>query len=733
MTDWLDARSPVAGAAGGPAGGARDWLEGLNDAQRRAVTHEEGPLLILAGPGSGKTRVVTSRIVWLVTERGVRPEEILAITFTNKAAREMRERVERLLDPRGAWIGTFHATCARILRREIEILGERTRDFTILDTADRNQLLKRLIREAGFDTTRFRPAAVGSWISRRKNAPREDRDAAEGGIEDELLVKVHAAYERALRETNALDFDDLLLEVLRLFEAHPGVRDAYAHRFRHVMVDEYQDTNHVQYLLARHLASVHRNLAVCGDPDQSIYSWRGADIRNILDFERDYPDPKIVKLERNYRSTGTILKAAQAVIRHNVARKDKDLFTEAGDGAPIEIIECGDENDEAACIAERVRELCAEGLSPAEMAVFYRVNFMQRALETQLRLAGVAYQVVGGLEFYQRREIKDLIAWLRLLVNPRDELAFTRAAGAPKRGIGEKSLQALIAWSADRRVPLARAARSEEALGRIRGRARAGLAAMGELLAELEPLADGQAADALERVIEATGYEEWLAQEQDERTADRLANVDELQTHAREFDRLHPQAGLRGFLQDVALVSDVDDLDEQAERVKLMTLHSAKGLEFRVVFIAGLEEDLLPHFRALEDDPEGGLEEERRLFYVGITRARERLLLTWASRRLHFGQTSAAGPSRFLDEIPPELVTGWAGEEPETDPLGVFEAPPAQYATLAVGDHVEHATFGRGVVEHLRGTGINARARVRFVAHGTKELLLEYAPLEVVR
>jgi len=745
----------VAGEA--PASGL---LAGLNSPQQEAVTHGDGPLLILAGPGSGKTRVITRRIAWLVLERGVRPGEILAITFTNKAAGEMRDRVLAMLPSRGLWIGTFHGMCARILRSEIELLngpestgtGAYTRDFTIYDTSDRNELIRKLLKEANYDAARFKPSMVGAWISAWKNQARgagvQEAQPEDGeGIEHEVLVRVRRLYEAAMRANNALDFDDLLLKVLELFEHRPGVRDAYASRFRHVLVDEYQDTNRVQYLLTRHLSSFHGNLAVCGDPDQSIYAWRGADIRNILDFERDFGAAAVVRLEQNYRSTGNILAAAQAVIQRNRARKEKRIWTSAAEGPKVAVLRSSDENEEARAIAEEIRGRIAAGRSPDEFAVFYRVNFMQRAIESAMRLAGVPYQVVGGLEFYARREIRDLIAYLKLVVNPSDEIAFRRAVNTPQRGVGEKSLDAIARWAADRRTSLLAAARSEEGLALVRGRARAGLAAFAGLMERLAPLADAPAAVAMAQLVDEIDYAAWMAQMDDESGVDREANVEELLAHAAEYDRRAEAApgedraagGLRGFLQDVALVSDVDGMEEGAPRATLMTLHSAKGLEFPTVFIAGVEEELLPHVRSLIEaegpDPDAGVEEERRLFYVGITRAKERLVLTHARTRLHFGQESFRSPSRFLAELPPGVVEGGGTdedpdeEEPgEEEVLGAYEPGPVS-VQLKVGDRVEHDHFGRGTVERLQGSGVNARATVRFVSAGERQLLLQYARL----
>ena len=751
------ASRPNASGPSNPHARIPGLMDGLNPAQQEAAMHGEGPLLILAGPGSGKTRVITRRIAYLATECGVEPWRILAITFTNKAAREMRERVEKMLPTQGMWISTFHAMCARILRREIEVLGGWTRDFTIYDTHDRNQLLKQLIKDSDYDITRFKPSMVGGWISEWKNGvhSREpeaglEQDAAEGdGIEDEVFLKLRKLYDARLRAQNALDFDDLLLKVHEIFRQHPGVRDAYATRFEYVMVDEYQDTNHVQYMLTRALGSVHGNVAVCGDPDQSIYAWRGADIRNILDFEKDFPNPTVVKLEQNYRSTTTILKAAQSVIEKNTARKKKDLWSEKGEGRKIVLVQCADENDEAREIAHQIQGLQLSGKAPREIAIFYRVNFMQRAIESALRLARVPYQVIGGQEFYERREIRDLVAYAKLVANPADDIAFRRVVNVPGRGVGEKSLEVLAEFAADRRIPLSEAVRSSEVLARIKGRARGSLEGFAALMSKLADLRDQPAGFALAQILEEIGREAWLAEMNDDSGVDREANVDELLSHAEAYDRMVEaskddvavpgvealEGGLRGFLQDIALVSDTDQLADDTNKVTLMTLHSAKGLEFPVVFIAGLEEEILPHVRSIQAAAgpagESGLEEERRLFYVGITRAEERLFLSHAEQRMHFGEYSFRVQSRFLGEIPPELIEGYEPDKDEEEMLGAFEKPPTEVA-LAVGDRVEHDHFGRGTIERLQGAGVNARATVHFPAAGTKTLLLQYAKLKVI-
>jgi len=725
-----ETRAPVQ-VAGDRTG---DLTAGLNPAQKEAVEHAEGPLLILAGAGSGKTRVITRRIAHLVATGRARPHEILAITFTNKAAREMRERVESLVPESGLWISTFHSMCARILRMRIDAMGTFTRDFTIYDTADKNQLIKTILKDLSYDLKRFRPAMISGWISEWKNtAWAETVDGAGSNeiqsFEDEVFVHTRQRYEDAMRQSNALDFDDLLIRTLELFEKVSGVRDEFARRFRFVSVDEYQDTNRIQYRLTRHLAGHHGNLAVCGDPDQSIYAWRGADIRNIMDFERDWPGAKVVKLERNYRSTARILAAAQAVIRNNEERKEKDLYTEEGDGADLVLLEAGDENDEADSIASRIHELRSEGMNFGDMAILYRVNFMQRALERGLRFSGVPYQIVGGVEFYKRREIRDLVAYLQLIVNPAADVAFTRVVNVPPRGIGEKSLEKLRSWAADRRVPLTRAAASDEARAQIRGRAKNGLATFAELMIGWEPLADLGASDALTGVIEDTNYWEHLGSD-DVEAQTRIDNVEELLAHAEAFDREFKDQGLRGYLQEVSLVSEVDGYSGEDGQVALMTLHAAKGLEFDAVFIAGLEEELLPHFNAM--GTETGLEEERRLVYVGITRAKKRLFLSNAMTRFHFGEFVSRQPSRFLREIPGELFgEGTEPELSESDALGDYDG--TEKFDLKVGDRVRHDHFGDGVIEELSGAGANARTTVKFDREGRRTLLLAYANLAVQR
>lgn len=733
--DWLDVKDSLAEAA---EQSDETLTEGLNPQQREAVLNGDGPLLIVAGPGSGKTRVVTTRIANLILNRGVAPWEILAITFTNKAAKEMRERVERLVpagDGGAPWIGTFHSMCARILRREIDALDGYTRDFSIHDTADRNGLIKSIVKELGYDPKRFRAPVIGGWISSRKNnRGREDGlQLSDGSMDEDVYHAVEKKYRERMQQQNALDFDDLLLKVLELFDNHPGVRDGYARRFRHVLVDEYQDTNRVQYLLVRHFASFHQNLTVCGDPDQSIYAWRGADIRNILDFEQDFPSAKVVRLEQNYRSTARILDAANVVIANNQARKEKDLFTEGEQGEQIAVIECGDENDEAREIAAQVRSHVARGGRYGDCAVLYRAGFLQRAIETALRYDSVPYQVVAGLEFYQRKEIKDVVAYLRLALNPADDVAFVRVVNTPSRGVGDTSLARLASFAAERGLSLSAALQDPLALEAIRGRAKKGLAAFAELMEELAPARELDAAVALDVVLEAIDVDRWMAELDDgTSTVDRAANVEELRAFAADYDSRQPDGKLRGMLEEVALVADTDAYEGDEDRVKLMTLHACKGLEFPFVVIAGAEDELLPHERAVDEaqEPDTAIEEERRLFYVGITRAMKRLLITHTTFRSFYGGGRPTLPSRYLRELPEGDVAGVGPEEREEDALGAFEPSEGSGAGLTVGELVQHPHFGRGRIEALAGAGINARATVVFNSAGRKQLLLQYASLE---
>ncbi|MGQ9497093.1 MAG: UvrD-helicase domain-containing protein [Desulfotomaculales bacterium] len=695
-----------------------DILGSLNPAQRSAVEHGPGPLLVLAGAGSGKTRVLTYRIAYLIHRYRVPVRNILAITFTNKAAREMRERVEALLPTvgRDLWVATFHSTCARILRREIAALGYDPR-FAIYDEGDQQTLIKGCLAELDLDERRHPPAAFRSAISWAKNwlvGPGEYAEQA-NDRHTELVARVYRLYQERLQENNALDFDDLLLLTVRLFREHPGVLARWQDRFRYILVDEYQDTNHAQYVLVNLLAAGHRNLFVVGDPDQSIYGWRGADITNILNFERDYPEAKVVKLEQNYRSTMRILDAANSVIRHNAARKEKRLWTAKGEGPPL-VVYCGaDERAEAKFVADRIRELSrSEGRTYRDFAVLYRTHAQSRVLEEVLLREGIPYTIVGGLRFYERKEIKDIIAYLRVIANPADGLSLVRVINEPRRGIGKVSIQRLFAYARETGLTPAAALAGAEAVPGLTGKAAKGMKELGALLAELAAH-PGPVTALVREVYDRTGYWQALVNEGTVEAETRMENLLEFLTVTQTFDA--STGGTLGeFLAELALLTDIDRYDERADAVTLMTLHSAKGLEFPVVFLIGMEESIFPHARALYEPQE--LEEERRLCYVGITRAQERLYLTYAAQRMLYGRYCENEPSRFLEEIPPELTDIW--EEDEVPAAAVF----------VPGDRVRHRMWGEGVVISLEGMGDDAQVRVAFPQQGVKTLLLRYAPLE---
>jgi DNA helicase-2/ATP-dependent DNA helicase PcrA len=695
-----------------PADAAIDaLLDGLNPPQRDAVTHGEGPLLILAGAGSGKTRVLAHRIAYLLRTGQARASEILAITFTNKAANEMRERVELLVGraTRAMWVMTFHSACARILRADAEKLGY-TRQFTIYDSADQRRLIKRCLDELGYDPKRFTPRAMQSQISDAKNRLRSVEEYRElvGTSYEQTVADVYAAYERELHRSNAMDFDDLLVNSVRLLERFQEIHDRYASAFRWVMVDEYQDTNHVQYRWLQLLTSEHRNLAVVGDDAQSIYGFRGADIRNILNFQDDYPDAHVVKLEQNYRSTQTILDAANAVIANNRGQMVKHLWTDLGEGDKIRVRELSDEHAEARWVTAEIERLVDEGVSRSEIAVFYRTNAQSRVLEDMLVRAGVAYQVIGGTKFYERAEIKDAIAYLTFLVNPQDGAAFTRIANSPRRGIGQTSLSRVLAHADALGISV-----WEAASGEVPGLATAGRKAIARFMATMERLrerveAGAPVAQLLQELLEATGYKEALEAERTIEAQGRLENLEELVRVAQEYDATAPEGGSLGeFLQQIALLADADTLRDDEGLVTLMTLHNAKGLEFPIVFIIGFEDGVFPHSRAIE---EGAIEEERRLAYVGLTRAMRGLTLTYARRRNTYGgATGHSLRSRFLDEIPRELtdqderlsrgfpapgrVASWAGAAAAS---AEFEAGGG--SVFHVGEDVVHAKLGEGVV-----------------------------------
>jgi DNA helicase-2/ATP-dependent DNA helicase PcrA len=727
----------------------------LNPSQRAAVEHPPGPLLVLAGAGSGKTRVLTARLAHLIDAVGIPPYAVFATTFTNRAAREMRHRVAGLLgrEPSGLWIGTFHSLSARLLRRDAPLLGF-TPQFTIYDEDDRLALLKRLLEQAGYGPKAFPPRVIQSLISGAKNRLVPPDELAGSAVDtlDRVAAEMYVALDRALRGANAMDFDDLLLHPLTVFREHPDRLVHYQRRFQAVLVDEFQDTNRAQYLLVRALAGAHGNLCAVGDDDQSIYSWRGADVRNMLEFQRDFPAATLVRLEQNYRSTQTILDAANALIAENTQRLGKTLFTARVGGAPILLVATADERDEAEWLVREFRtRMAEEHYAPSDCAVLYRTNAQSRALEEALRRAGMPYQIVGAISFYARREVRDLVAYLRLVVNPADDEAFLRAVQVPRRGLGLSSLAALQATAAQWGRSLLATAEIAERVPELRPQARRALVEFAALVTGLRAAAHRTPAELLERIIEAIQYEQLLESEGPE-GLERVENVRELLAAAAEWSEEveadEPGTPLERFLATATLTTSLEQAGGDPQGVTLMTVHTAKGLEWPVVAVAGLEDGLFPLSRALET-PEGA-EEERRLAYVAVTRARDRLLLTWARARRRGGQLMPGLPSRFLDAIPP-------GVSEERRSGGVFpgswrdrgraQAPriaTTVAATFTVeeesqdtprfvkGERVRHRRFGSGVIRALAGRGRDLKVEVAFDDDevGTKVLLVAYAGLE---
>ena len=718
------------------AAAAETLLEGLNEPQREAVLHGEGPLLILAGAGSGKTRVLTHRIAHLVGTGQARPGEILAITFTNKAAQEMRERVETLVGnrARAMWVMTFHSACARMLRADAEKLGY-TRGFTIYDEQDSLRLVKACIDELDVDPKRFAPRGIRRQISDAKNQllDAEAYRLKVSSFFEQTAADVYDLYEKRLHAANAMDFDDLLFRCVNLFELFEEVRNRYRRSFRHVLVDEYQDTNRAQYRWLQLLTEEHRNLCVVGDDDQSVYAFRGADIENILGFERDFPDTEVVKLEQNYRSTQTILNASNAVISNNRQRKDKFLWSELGDGDPVHVRELEDEHAEARFVVSEIERLVDEGASRDEVAVFYRTNAQSRVLEDMLVRYGIGYQVIGGTRFYERAEIKDALAYLTLLVNPADTVAFSRVVNSPRRGIGATSQGRLVGYANTLGEPIWNVAAEPES---VPGLAPAAIKAVDRFMSVMERLrerAEGGAGvgDLLAETLEETGYTEALRAERTIEAQGRLENLEELVGVGREYDATAEDGSVEEFLQQLALFSEQDNLRDDEGIVTLMTLHNAKGLEFGIVFIIGLEDGVFPHMRSIES---GDLEEERRLAYVGITRAKRQLYLTHARTRLLFGARDWNLRSRFVDEIPVELTD--AEEGAPTGPAAAAAwgggasapEPGGGGASFALGDDVVHAQFGEGVVVGVEPGGLVV---VRFAGdRSERKLMADYAPLK---
>jgi len=720
-------------------------LDTLNPVQREAVLHTEGPVLIVAGAGSGKTRALTHRIAYLIRDLGVSPYAILAITFTNKAAREMAERVEGLLGERlakGMWILTFHSACARILRREHNHLGLPS-TFTIYDEGDTERLIAGVLRDLNVDVKRFPPRAMATAIGKAKDVvvgPDEYAGAA-ANFYEQIIAKVYVEYERRKRAAGALDFDDLISETVRLFRDHPEILEHYQERFRYILVDEYQDTNRAQYQFVNLLAEKYGNVCVVGDADQGVYSWRGATIQNLLDFERDWPQAQVFLMEQNYRSTQNILAIANALIEHNVQRKPKSLWTETPGGELAVRFRADNEHEEALFVAEEVHRLVdEEGHRYSDVAVFYRTNAQSRVLEDVFMRAGMPYKVVGGVRFYQRKEIKDVLAYLRLLLNPQDVISARRVINTPKRGIGEATVAALESFALTEGIPFLDAARRVDEIATLATRARGAVAGFVRVMDTLEAALESGAGPA--RMVEAASTESgYLLELETERTVDaegRIENLRELSGVAAEYEARTPDGEVPGFLEQVALVSEQDEYDEEASSVTLMTLHNAKGLEFPVVFIIGMEDGVFPHYRSMGDSAQ--LEEERRLAYVGITRARERLYLTHAWSRSLFGQTSYNPPSRFLAEIPGDLLRSI--EEDELAGAGAGDGGSSirqavstgtkTTVDVSAGDTVVHDRWGEGVVLAVSGRGTDAEATVIFEDAGQKRLLLAYAPLRKV-
>jgi DNA helicase-2/ATP-dependent DNA helicase PcrA len=737
-------------------------LAGLNGPQRDAVVHEGGPLLIVAGAGSGKTRVLTHRVAYLLGARGASPGEILAITFTNKAAGEMKDRVAALVGPRARsmWVSTFHSMCVRILRAEAAKLGLKS-SFTIYDQGDSVRLMTMVARDLDLDAKRFPGRSLANQVSNLKNELVDEEDFSPQTPPEKVLKEAYTLYQRRLREAHAMDFDDLIMNTVHLLQAFPDVAEHYRRRFRHVLVDEYQDTNHAQYVLVRELvgppegsaggAVAPAELCVVGDADQSIYAFRGATIRNIDEFERDYPHATTILLEQNYRSTQRILKAANTVIAKNTGRRPKNLWTDSGDGDLIEGYVADNEHDEAAWVAEQIDALVDEGKAqPKDIAVFYRTNNASRVFEEVFIRVGMPYKVVGGVRFYERKEVRDALAYLKLVANPADVVSLRRIINVPKRGIGDKAESCIEAFADRERIAFGTALRRCGEITTLATRSLKALQEFVALLEEFEQLVETGSGPAalLESILDRTGYLAELQASSDPQDEGRVDNLNELISVAAEFEAANPGGTVTDFLEQVSLVADADQIPvsgDEAGVVTMMTLHTAKGLEFPVVFLTAMEDGVFPHLRALGDPRE--LEEERRLAYVGITRARERLFISRATVRTSWGQPAYNPPSRFLDEIPAETIH-WERLDPTPAPSTGYKSAQTRVAatglstgglrggagnrpviSVEVGDRVSHDAFGLGTVVEVTGMADKAQATVDFGSGGTKRLVLRYAPL----
>ena len=715
-------------------------MEDLNPAQREAVCHTEGPLLILAGAGSGKTRVLTYRIAQLLSD-GVNPKNILAVTFTNKAAEEMRQRATDLIGPQavGIWLATFHSTCVRILRQDGPAIGL-DRNFVIYDTQDQLTVVKEVMRELNLSETNFNPRAVLSTISGAKNeliGPEQyEKQAAD--FWSEVVRKVYPLYQKKLRQNSAVDFDDLIMMAISLFQEHPEILGKYQQRFRYIMIDEYQDTNHAQYTLVNLLARKYRNLCVVGDDDQSIYSFRSADIRNILHFEKDYPEVKVVKLEQNYRSTQNILKAANEVIRNNHSRKSKTLWTENEEGTPVTVFKVADEKEEAWLVSSLIEQLIREeGRKFSDFALLYRTNAQSRAFEEVFIQKGIPYKIVGGLRFYDRKEIRDILSYLKLIFNPNDRISLRRVINTPKRGIGETTVERLLGFMDTNGLSNLEGLSRVEEIPAITARSIRPLTGFYQFLSEMVALKEKLSISELtERVMEDSGYLGTLRSDDSIESRTRLENLGEFLSITAEFERESEDKSLSAFLETVALVADVDNYNQNQDGATIMTIHSAKGLEFPVVFLVGMEDGIFPHSRSLMDL--GELEEERRLCYVGMTRACKRLYLTHAVMRTIYGKTQFSIPSRFLDEIPEELLDKPQDRKPSLSDQSTPSPGPDdekkinKKTTYGPGDKISHRKWGIGTIISVEGEGEDAIAKVAFNGLGIKDLLLALAPVDKV-
>ncbi|EFF20026.1 DNA helicase PcrA [Enterococcus faecium] len=735
-------------------------LNGMNPRQKEAVLHTDGPLLLMAGAGSGKTRVLTHRIAYLIEEKEVNPWNILAITFTNKAAKEMKERVNAILASGGedVWVSTFHSMCVRILRRDVDFIGY-NRNFTIIDSSEQLTLMKRILKELNIDPKKYDPRSILGTISQAKNSLQTPQDFAkmQGSYYEEIAAKCYAAYQKELQYNQCMDFDDLIMNTIRLFEEHPDSLTYYQNKFHYIHVDEYQDTNHAQYTLVNLLAGRFRNLCVVGDADQSIYGWRGADMQNILDFEKDYPDAAVILLEQNYRSTKNILSAANQVIENNSNRKPKNLWTENKEGNKITYYRADNERDETRFIVDRMQEeIRSNHRNYGDFAILYRTNAQSRVMEETLLKANIPYKMVGGHKFYDRKEIKDILAYLNVLANPQDSISFERIVNSPKRGIGPGSIEKLRSFASLHEWPLLEAAQNVD-LANIGGKAGQQLGAFGEMIQEVTQMIQYLTVTELTKeVLDRSGYLEDLKIQNTLEAQARIENLEEFLTVTQEFDKQFeqqneedadaPEEKLTVFLNDLALVSDIDNLEEDASQVTLMTLHAAKGLEFPVVFLIGLEEGVFPLSRALMEESE--LEEERRLAYVGITRAEEALYLTNAFSRTLYGRTQYNRPSRFVEEIDQELLeiegmrptpkktpvfakkTAYSYKQPETAVVPSKSATGGENNNWKPGDKVKHKKWGLGTVVRVSGTSKDLELDVAFPSQGVKRLLAAFAPIE---